>query len=232
MKKITFRPTTKEVEVLATKPKPAKTYIPEWLKNVPLYTNNKMKIDNDGYANLTLKACMPFLDTFTSGYIQETWCDIYINTSKHPYEYRYSGGPEIMEHRTSDRQHVPAPNGYCSQEFTWKQPWIPQLPDGYSMLYTQPFNRTDLPFLNLTAIIDNDRFYMENNTNHPFFIKEGFEGIIPKGTPYMQMIPIKRDSWQSEFKEHDPLLSLSVAKIRQYFMGGYKKLFWQKKEYN
>jgi hypothetical protein len=137
-----------------------------------------------------------------------------------------------MEHRTSDRQHVPAPNGYCSQEFTWKQPWIPQLPDGYSMLYTQPFNRTDLPFLNLTAIIDNDKFYMENNTNHPFFIKEGFEGIIPKGTPYMQMIPIKRDSWKSEFKDHDPLLSLSVSKIRQYFMGGYKKLFWQKKEYN
>jgi hypothetical protein len=166
MKKITFRPTSKEVEVLATKPKPAKAYIPDWLKKVPLYTNNKMKIDSDGYANLTLKACMPFLDPFTSGYIQETWCDIYINSNEGHFEYRYSGGPQIMEHRTSDRQHVPPPAGYCAQEFTWKQPWIPQLPDGYSMLYTQPFNHTDLPFLNLTAIIDNDKFYMENNTNH------------------------------------------------------------------
>jgi hypothetical protein len=73
---------------------------------------------------------------------------------------------------------------------------------------------------------------MENNTNHPFFIQEEFEGIIPKGTPYMQMIPIKRDSWKSEFAEYDPMLSLSVGKIRQYFMGGYKKMFWQKKEYN
>jgi len=232
MKNIVFRPTSKEVEVLTTKPKPAKAYMPEWLKQVPLYTNNKMKIDNDGYANLTLKACMPFLDTFTSGYIQETWCDIYINAEEGQFEYRYSGGPQIMEHRASDRQHVPKLHGYCAQEFTWKQPWIPQLPDGYSMLYTQPFNRTDLPFLNLTAIIDNDRFYMENNTNHPFFIREGFEGIIPKGTPYMQMIPIKRDAWSSEFKDFDPQLSLSVGKIRQYFMGGYKKMFWQKKEYN
>jgi hypothetical protein len=46
------------------------------------------------------------------------------------------------------------------------------------------------------------------------------------------MIPIKRDQWQSTFSEYDETLSLNVAKIRQFFVGGYKKLFWQKKEYN
>lgn len=232
MKTVTFRPISKEVEILATQPRPAKMYIPDWLKKVPMYTDNKMRIDVNGNANVTLKGCMPFLDTFTSGYIQETWCDIYINANKDIFEYRFSRGPQIMEHRPVDRQHFPHIAGYNAQEFTWKQPWIPQLPDGYSMLYTQPFNRTDLPFLNLTAIIDNDKFFMENNTNHPFFIKENFEGIIPKGTPYMQMIPIKRDQWQSDFESYDETLSLNVAKIRQFFVGGYKKLFWQKKEYN
>ena len=230
MKKIVFRPTSKEVELLADKPQPAKNYFPDWLKKVPLYTNNEMTIDLDGYANLTAKACMPFIDTFTSGYIQETWCDIYIDVEEN-FEYRYSGGPQIMEHRPPDRHFLPKVSGYSQQEFTWKQPWIPQLPDGYSMLYVQPFNRYDLPFLNLSAIIDNDKFFMENNTNHPFFIKEGFKGIIPKGTPYMQMIPIKRDSWKSEFREFDERLSLSVRKIRQFFIGGYKKLYWQKKTF-
>jgi hypothetical protein len=231
MKNIIFRPTSLEVEHLATKPKPAKNYFPDWIKSVPLYANNKMEIDMFGNANVTLKGCMPFLDTFTSGYIQETWCDIYVDVQE-KYEYRFAGGPEIMEHRPQEKQHYPAPEGYARQEFTWKQPWIPQLPSGYSMLYVQPFNRYDLPFLNLSAIIDNDTFYMENNTNHPFFIKENFKGIIPKGTPYMQMIPIKRDAWESSFKSYDEMLSLSVRKIRQFFIGGYRKLYWQKKEYN
>jgi hypothetical protein len=136
-----------------------------------------------------------------------------------------------MEHRPKEKQHFPTPHSFSPQEFTWKQPWIPQLPDGYSMIYTHPFNNFELPFMNLTAIIDNDKFYMENNTNHPFFIKENFKGVIPKGTPYMQMIPIKRDSWCSKTTSYDELLSLSVRKIRQFFVGGYKRLYWSKKDY-
>jgi len=230
MKEIIFRPTSKEVEHLVPPPKPAKHYIPEWLKSVPFYTNNKMEIDNVGNANVTLKGCMPFLDSFTTGYIQETWCDIYIDASDN-FEYRFAGGPQIMEHRPKEKQHFPTPHSFSPQEFTWKQPWIPQLPDGYSMIYTHPFNNFELPFMNLTAIIDNDKFYMENNTNHPFFIKENFKGVIPKGTPYMQMIPIKRDSWCSKTTSYDELLSLSVRKIRQFFVGGYKRLYWSKKDY-
>lgn len=230
MKQIIFRPTSKEVELLVEPPKPAKSYFPTWLKKIPYFINDKMVIDDNG-ANLSVKACAPFLDTFISGYIQETWCDIYISVKDNAFSYRYAQGPDIMEHRAASSQFYPNTEVFFQQEFTWKQPWIPQLPDGYSMLYTQPFNRYELPFLNLTAIIDNDRYYMERITNHPFFIKNNFEGIIPKGTPYMQMIPIKRDEWQSEIKEFDETLSLKVLKVRQFFMGGYKKLFWQKKSY-
>lgn len=232
MKTITFRPTSKEVEALVPSPKPAREYMPTWFKKIPRFDNNKMYIDTGGNANTTIKACMPFMDTFTSGYIQETWCDIYIKANKDSFEYKVSGGPEIVSHRDLDKQYYPPIDSYNNREFTWKQPWIPQLPDGYSMLYIQPFNRYDLPFLNLTAIIDNDKFFMENNTNHPFFLKENFEGIIPRGTPYMQMLPIKRDQWKSNVGEFDEMLSLKVGKIRQFFVGGYKKLCWQKKEYN
>jgi hypothetical protein len=232
MKKVIFRPTSKEVEILVEPPKPAKHYYPEWLKKIPPYINDQLKIDDSGNANPSVKACIPFLDTFVSGYIQETWCDIWIKIKDGKFEYRYANGPEIMEHRSTESQFYPDTGVFCPQEFTWKQPWIPELPEGYSMLYTQPFNRYDLPFLNLTAIIDNDKFTMERITNHPFFIKDNFEGIVPKGTPYMQMIPIKRDEWRSEIKSFDEILSLKVLKIRQYFIGGYKRLFWQKKIYN
>ena len=53
-----------------------------------------------------------------------------------------------------------------------------------------PINRFDLPFLSISGFIDcNYGFSLAGNM--PFFIKKGFEGVIPAGTPYMQIIPIK-----------------------------------------
>ena len=42
----------------------------------------------------------------------------------------------------------------------------------------------------------------------PFFIREGYEGIVPAGTPYVHIIPIKREDWDSVYvdesiKEHN-----------------------------
>lgn len=230
MKKIKFRPNSKEVEITVPTPKPAKDYLPSWYKNIPLYTDNKLSIDKEGQPNLTLKACVPFLDSFLSGYIQETWCDIYINTKTG--EYRYASGPPIMSHRQSDKQHFPKIAGFNTQEFVWHQVWIPQLPDGYSMLYVHPLNRFDMSFMSLSAVIDHDKLIMEKIATHPFYIKEDFEGIIPKGTPMYQMIPVKRDSWKAEFGEFDEKLLVKSTKIRQFFIGGYKKLFWTKKNYS
>lgn len=229
MQKIIFRPNSKLAEASVEPPRPAKHYLPDWYKKVPLFTNDKMAIDQEGFANLTLKACVPFLDAYLSGYIQETWCDIYINTNTN--EYNYSSAPEIMTHRQADKNHYPGIDGYCTQEFVWNQCWIPQLPKGYSMLYTHPLNRHDLPCLSLSAVVDHDGLVMERVATHPFFVKHGFEGIIPKGTPMFQMIPFKRDSWESSLEKFDESLLLKSNKIRQFFIGGYKKLFWNKKEY-
>jgi hypothetical protein len=62
-------------------------------------------------------------------------------------------------------------------------------------------------------------------------IKEGFEGLIPKGTPFMQMIPFKRDDWKSEFKEHDFKDQLLANVVHSSFWGVYHKQFWHKKTF-
>jgi hypothetical protein len=230
MKNITFRPTSELVDDVVEKPKPAKSYFPKWYKDTPKFERGKLEIDFNGQANVTMKSCMPFFDTFTTGYIQETWCDIYVKDTGDGCEWRYSSLPEIIEQRTSVHPY-PKVQGFSETEFSWRQPWIPQLPLGYSMIYTHPFNRFDLPFLSLSGIIDNDRYYMERIANHPFYVREGFEGIIPKGTPMFQMIPIKRESWHSKFDSYDSKLIHKFADVKKYFYDGYKKMYWQKKEY-
>jgi len=230
-KNIIFRPISRDSQNIAPKPMPAKKYFPEWYKSIPKFEDGKMIIRDKGRANVTMKSCMPFFDTFTTGYIQETWCDIYIDASGDEVEWRFSSQPQIIEYR-STRHRYPKIDGFSDIEFSWRQPWIPQLPSGYSMMYTHPLNRFDLPFLSLTGIIDNDKYYMESEANHPFFIKENFKGIIPAGTPMFQMIPIKRESWKSSFEDHEEDFLYNFSGIQKYFYDGYKKLFWQKKEYN
>ena len=93
-----------------------------------------------------------------------------------------------------------------------------------------PSQRHDLPFFTLTAIVDTDKF--PNKLHLPFFIKEGFEGIIEAGTPIAQIIPIKRDVWKSEkksFQEKTHILYNNAMQIN--FIRAYKNKIWSRKVY-
>lgn len=231
MKNIVFRPVSIDAEKYVTKPLPTKKYIPEWFKDTPRFENNEFKIIGHK-ANTTFKACMPFLDTFTTGYIQETHSDVYIDATEENYvAYEYSSGPPVILDRKT-KNYYPRIEGFVGVELAWQQYWIPQMPNGYSMIYTHPLNRFELPFMSLTGIIDNDKFYMEIHANHPFYVRDKFKGIIPKGTPIYQMIPMKRDSWKSKFGFWDRDLQVKFTDIRKVFLDGYKKLYWQKKDFN
>jgi hypothetical protein len=73
--------------------------------------------------------------------------------------------------------------------------WTIEAPPGYSLLFTHPVNRADLPFTTLTGLVDCDTF---NNSPVNFPARwhdPNFNGVLPKGTPVAQCLPIKRDSW-------------------------------------
>jgi hypothetical protein len=236
MNKITFIPTSKEVQLLVPPPKPAKLYIPEWFKEIPgiNYKNIKMIGQGERHVNANIKNCIPVLDSFTSGYIQETWTDIFIEEDEDgDVEYNFStqSCPKIMSSR--DEHHMPIKNDYYDFEFIWMQVWIPKLPDGYSYLFTSPLNRPDLPFTTATAIVDGDKLNYTHGGNVPFYIKKGFSGVIHQGTPMYQMIPFKRESWKMEIEEYnEDLATKGINDLRKNFLGSYKNRYWSKKEYN
>lgn len=226
--KINFIPSSKEVEAVVPMPKSAKSYLPEWYKNIRLDKDIKFN-DSAEPSNINVKACMPFLDSLTQGYIQESWCDLYIKV-KDGVTYMQSTGPEMLINRPHpgiQLSEVLAPH-----EFAWKMQWIPKLPKGWSVMITSPLNRFDLPFQVASGIIDSDVFYHTYAGNVPFYMKDGFEGVIPAGTPLYQMIPIKRASWSSyAVKYNEEVHMKRNHQIRKKFIGAYKKFFWQKKSF-
>ena len=96
-KEIKFNPVDKLSEHTVPPPKSAIEYLPEWYKKATPFFSKKPEFDMAiGKPNATFKHCMPFLDSFSMGYIQETWCDIWIEKKDDDTLFYYAAGPTLM----------------------------------------------------------------------------------------------------------------------------------------
>jgi hypothetical protein len=85
----------------------------------------------------------------------------------------------------------------------------------------------------LSGIVDFDKYNHSKIGNLPFYLKKNFTGIIPKGTPMYQIIPIKRNDWVGNKEKFNKIESDKKDKFRTSVSSNrYKKLFWQKKGFN
>ena len=235
-KEIEFIASTKEVQELVDAPVPASSLIPEWYKKSYKYEDSNTPVFND-HNNIvaTIKSCMPVLDTITAGYILKTWCDIYIEVDENEnILFRWAHGPQIIFPRErSDRQLMPTPAGHYDSMFAWPRPWTIKTPKGWSSLLIHPSYR-DLPFTCFPGIIDSDVYSGVGYRSVPFFIKKGFSGLIPVGTPMYQIIPFKREVWKSVKREYGykGIVEDHHNTINKKFYDRYKKLFWIRKNYS
>ena len=210
---------------------PAAKNVPNWYKNIPKFKNNEIFNMENGF-NHTVKNCVPVLNSLTSGYFVVLPQDIYVkNNNGEPYIAWKEDNKFTPNWRKEVADLNLVPFEHYAFEYTWSLACAIKVPIGYSMLVTHPFNRHDLPFTTLTGILDGG-FVTLPNGNIPFYIKKGYEGIIPKGTPIVQLIPFFQENWIS--KKNDNLLKISEQNKKEtssVLSGWYKKKFWIKKNY-
>lgn len=222
----------------------ASANLPEWYQKAKVLEKGITKENLVDYKRIGLqapvgfKACIPFADAMTAGYLFTLPCDIEIIST--------DTGCTVVVLEEAFKQFVDLrppmpgfhhPEGYWESHFHWHTLWGVEAPHGWSVLFTQPLNRYDLPFLTTSGIIDSDMSHVSGRM--PFFVKKGYNGILVKGTPFLQLIPIQRLNWKSEInlipKEEQMLKSaLSQKEYRPEkfpFYGAYKKLKWFKKFY-
>jgi hypothetical protein len=210
---------------------PVRTIVPEWYKQ----TERIIASPPDREITKGLKACAPFLDALTTGYVLKLSQDIRVSynvNGNNDYFFHWNedktGGVQVRPR--DEKQVVPIPTGYSKVNVTWDVPFTIRIPKGYSVLVTHPLNRTDLPFFSLSGIVDADEGL--RGGFYPFFIKEGFEGVIPAGTPVLQYIPFKRDNWNSEWvPELEQVSKKHIWLSRRVLIGWYKNEIWKKKNY-
>lgn len=215
----------------AGQPEAAKKFLPEWYR----LSENDFIDPRDGKEHAGLKKCMPFLDAMLSGYMLVTPIDIFVSKNEDgTLNIRWNSDSVfssfISERPKMSGEKMPRPAGHYPNHLAFKGNWGMKTPRGWSLLVVHPLNRHDLPWTITSGIIDADRYSTSGNI--PFFIKEDFVGMIPAGTPFAQLIPIKRESWTS-IKNDEGLTYLEELQgmfVRQPG-NSYKKKLWERKEY-
>jgi len=206
----------------------AKSVIPKWYRDAPKFVGDAAKFYPERTA--ALKLCVPFLDAMTSGYVVTLGGDLLVETVDGEPFVTWGAHQLVGTRESSYASTIPIPHEHSSLHLFWDTSVCFRLPKGYSALFTHPFNRFDLPFTTLTGVIDD---YDMSQGNFPFFLKKGFEGVIPQGTPIIQILPFKRETWKSK---REPGLkekaSLNISRRNAQLYGWYKNTAWKKKTYN
>jgi len=229
-------------------PVPSKLNIPAWYKNLKTTKESP-----------TIKSCMPFLDAITAGYILKMPQDFYVKhnfinkkTKKRDSHFRFGfskAEPDHLIHRginmNTHRLQV-HPQVQLGKECPFNKknkdlgyykvlnPYIIETPPGYSCLFVSLLNNADDRFEIISGIVDTDIYH--NHINFPIVINGDkyphLETTIQRGTPYVQIIPFKRESWKMKIEEYkgDPLIDrLTLLKL---LWNNYKNNFWSKKKWN
>ena len=245
MKEIKFIASKEYIDVSEVLPEPSKLNIPLWYKE--LKHSIKMK---------TIKGCMPFLDTLTTGYVIRMPADYYIGHNIKKEKVRYTQGytelhdennflikdtninrPSALESHSPDQLGKKCPFVDKNKSLDFHKllnPWVIRTPPGYSCLFLPPMNNSDDRFSIIPGIVDTDTF--EHEINFPIIINGDkypvLETVVEKGTPIAQVIPFKREKWKMVI-ETEPLINKEKRTFSQQLkmFNVYKNKWWSKKSW-
>lgn len=217
---------------------PAYKYIPKWHKDLPQFmptpeypSGNKPVIEKNHHI-WTVKKCTPLLDGMTAGYIVPLWSDVQIRDIDGNKRISWLTNLPVFEEHGPSGDIIPSPPGYEKKVFRYITHFRVKTPKGYSCLIMPPAGFQDLPFHSMTAVVDTDTTVTD--TNISVWVKSDIDNlIIEKGTPIAQIIPFKRDDWESvssfiDLKEWKYELD---KKVISNLKNNYVKNFWSKKTY-
>jgi hypothetical protein len=155
---------------------------------------------------MTVKKCPPFIDAMTYGFLIPLVADLHVENETFTWELDFPSGA-IKSYPCSpldfhDNAQVVGTPMFDTDGFILKfnNFWTIETPPGYSLLVTHPVNRYDLPFTTLTGLVDTD-LYKDSFINFPAqWRNPQFHGVLPKGTPVAQCLPVKRELWSNRFE--------------------------------
>ena len=173
-------------------PIPANRVMPDWYRDLDQYIDGGNERVHPG--DSTVKRCAPFMEAMTAGWIIPLAAEVQFTAKDGVVNYQWDFEEEMVSAHSMEQVGGEMFPNHEWPVLKWHNHWAIKVPDGYSLLVTQPFNRIEPRFQCFSGIVDADQYF--NFINAPFMWTGGeYEGIIENGTPIVQVIPFKRGSF-------------------------------------
>jgi len=221
---------------------PSSKTIPSWYKkmtpNIANAEHYQLDDVNFGVTNQTVKSCPPFLDAMITGYMYTLPFDVELKLREngvHEFRWRLTTDGVTTHHplQFPNLQNSEAENN--ENIFKWYSPFGIKTPPGYSVFFTHPTNRFDLPFRTFSGVVETDTYH--SAVQFPFMVTTKATEkkpiiIIEKGTPLVQFFPFKREGWKAQLHDYDEKIKLELEnKFFSRIYRSYKTNFWKRKSY-
>ena len=229
-------------------PVPIKFNLPDWFKKLEHKTGHR-----------TVKGCVPFLETLITGYLlklpqefilkhntfssdneRQTQAIFPSNTvqGSEPIFAQYNLNHQVQVHSTAQLKNSPLVQK--NKDLPIQKilnPWFIKTPPGYSCMFLSPLNNSDDRFSIIPAIVNTDTFdrcinfpYIVNGDKYPVI-----DEVVKEGTPYVQIIPFKRDNWKMTISDVSEEKLKEVTKdmyLKEKLLHTYRNIFWRKSTWN
>jgi len=200
--------------------------------------------------------CKPFLTSLTAGYIlknpidqrinfnipdsngkNKTWVEVHPNLEIFGEVFRqsmnFNSGEETHDIKQVGGMTCPyAKKNKAFNIYKILNPWKITTPPGYSCLFVPPLNNSDDRFSIIPGIVQTDKHPIE--VNFPFIINGDkypiLDTILKKGTPYVQVIPFKRESWKMKINDRNS--TKNNFKWGFFNINNYKTNVWSRIKFN
>ncbi|MEQ9259784.1 MAG: hypothetical protein RIG84_11865 [Roseovarius sp.] len=182
---------------LLPKPLPAAQALPGWLRDMP---SEVAAPSLGGERVRTLKHCPPLIDALSLGLVIPLATDLTVENGEISWDWDPPILPDTLISRAPVGLHVPEQaEGVplrlaAGAVLKFMNFWTLEAPPGWSLLFTHPLNRVDLPFQTLSGVVDCDLF-RDGYVHFPaLWLEPGFSGTLPAGTPVAQIIALPREA--------------------------------------
>jgi hypothetical protein len=212
---VTFRCLPELYEILPP-PLPARDGLPDWLRTMP----GEALVAELGGKIRTLKHCPPLIDAMRAGFLMPLATDVRVEAGSFSWDWdlpqtalgRTTRSPLSFHHA---EQALGSPLHDPERMFLkFNNFWTIALEPGWSLLVVHAINRADLPFQTLTGLVDADR-YGDGLIHFPArWLDAGFEGVLARGTPVAQCIPVRREALELAFAPLEGEAAARFAEVK------------------
>jgi len=189
-------------------PKPANNVLPRWYEQLDGSLG-------EGLGESSVKRCAPFLDAMTSGWIIPLAGEVEVSVDSDEGEMDISWN---LDRKVIGKHHQ---GQVAGSKFPLDKPimkfnnyWSIKVPEGYSVLFTKPFNRIETRFKVFSGVVDCDKYF--NTINFPALWLDLDVGtvVLESGMPVVQAIPFKRDAMVSDARAR-PMSDKEIMAFRR-----------------